>query len=52
MRLLGAEVVLTGIRPDVAHTLVGLGVDLSDIITRGTLQSGIGYAMARAAGKR
>jgi rsbT co-antagonist protein RsbR len=48
VRLLGAEVVLTGIRPDVAHTLVGLGVDLGDIITRGTLQSGIGYAMERA----
>jgi rsbT co-antagonist protein RsbR len=52
VRLLGAEVVLTGIRPDVAYTLVGLGVDLGDIITRGTLQSGIGYAMERAAGKR
>lgn len=40
-RLLGAQVMLTGIRPEVAQTLVGLGVDLSDIITRSTLQSGI-----------
>jgi rsbT co-antagonist protein RsbR len=45
--LLGAEVVLTGIRPDVARTLVGLGADLQDIATRGTLQSGIAYAMTR-----
>jgi rsbT co-antagonist protein RsbR len=45
--LLGAEVVLTGIRPEVARTLVGLGADLQDIVTRGTLQSGITYAMER-----
>jgi len=45
--LLGAEVVLTGIRPEVARTLVGLGADLHDIVTRGTLQSGIAYAMSR-----
>lgn len=48
-RLLGAEVVLTGIRPDVAHTLISLGIDLSGVTTRGTLQSGIAYAMSRRA---
>ncbi|MCK6591062.1 MAG: PAS domain S-box protein [Polyangiaceae bacterium] len=51
VRLLGGEVVLTGIRPDVAATLVGLGADLSGIATCGTLQAGIGYAI-RAAGNR
>jgi anti-anti-sigma factor len=50
VRLLGAEVVLTGIRPEVARTLAGMGADLGGIITRGTLQSGIGYAMSRARG--
>jgi PAS domain S-box-containing protein len=45
VKLLGAQVVLTGLRPEVAQTLVSLGVDLSDIVTRGTLQSGIGYAL-------
>jgi anti-anti-sigma regulatory factor len=45
VRLLGADVVLTGIRPEVAQTLVGLGVELTDIVTRGTLQAGIRYAM-------
>lgn len=46
-RLLGAEVILTGIRPDVAQTLVGLGTDLDRIVTVGTLQGGIDYAMRR-----
>ncbi len=45
VRLLGAKVVLTGIGPEIAQTLVGLGVDLSGIATRGTLQDGITYAM-------
>jgi rsbT co-antagonist protein RsbR len=43
--LLGAQVVLTGIRPEVAQTLVQLGVDLRSIITRSTLQDGITYAL-------
>ncbi|HZF54416.1 MAG TPA: PAS domain S-box protein [Polyangiaceae bacterium] len=47
VRLLGAEVILTGIRPEVAQTLVTIGADLSGIITRGTLQSGIAYATER-----
>jgi anti-anti-sigma regulatory factor len=45
VRLLGAEVVLTGIRPEVAQILVGLQVDLSQITTRGTLRDGITYAL-------
>jgi rsbT co-antagonist protein RsbR len=39
--------VLTGIRPEVAQTLVGLGADLNGIITRSNLQSGITYAAGR-----
>jgi anti-anti-sigma regulatory factor len=45
VKLLGAQVILTGIRPEVAQTLVGLGADLQTIITRGTLQSGISFAL-------
>jgi len=46
VKLLGAQVVLTGIRPEVAQTLVGLGLDLSTIVTRSSLQSGISFALA------
>ena len=46
VKLLGARVVLTGIRPEIAQTLVGLGLDLSGITTRATLQSGIAFALA------
>ncbi|MGC8801457.1 MAG: PAS-domain containing protein [Chloroflexus sp.] len=45
IRLLGAQLVLTGIRPDVAQTLVALGVDLSTIVTRADLRDGIRYAL-------
>jgi rsbT co-antagonist protein RsbR len=47
VRLLGARVILTGIRPEVAQTLVGLGVDLSGIDTRATLQDGIAAVLRR-----
>lgn len=43
--LLGSRVVLTGIAPEVAQTIVSLGVDLSGIVTRSNLQSGIEYAL-------
>ncbi|MDY7042548.1 MAG: GAF domain-containing protein, partial [Chloroflexota bacterium] len=45
-RLLGAEVILVGITPQVAQAVVGLGVDLSEIVTRSDLQSGIAYALS------
>lgn len=47
VELLGAQVLLTGIRPEVAQTLVGIGVNLGSIITRSTLQDGITYALAQ-----
>nr|WP_275976883.1 PAS domain S-box protein [Polyangium aurulentum] len=47
-KLLGAEVVLTGIRPDVAGTIVSLGVDLPGLVTHGTLETAIAYALRRS----
>ena len=48
-RLLGATIILTGIGPQMARTLVYLGVDINRILTRGTLQSGIATAQEIAA---
>lgn len=45
VKLLGARVVLTGIQPHLAQTLVHLGVDLGALITRSTLQAGIADAL-------
>ncbi|WP_437708712.1 response regulator [Sorangium sp. So ce448] len=45
LRLLGATTVITGLRPDLAQTLVSLEIDLSTVVTRGTLRSGIDYAL-------
>ena len=46
VRLLGAEVMLAGIRPEVARTLVDLGIDLGGIATCSTLQRGVALALA------
>lgn len=40
-RLLGAEVTLIGVRPEVAQSIVGLGINLSHIRTCRDLQSGL-----------
>ena len=47
LRLLGVEPVLSGIRPEVAQMLIGLGVRLDGITTCGTLQSAIQFALRR-----
>ncbi len=47
VRLLGAEPVLVGIMPEVAQTMVSLGIDLSRLVTRSDLQSGLEYAVER-----
>jgi anti-anti-sigma regulatory factor len=47
LRLLGVETVLTGIQPLVAQRMADLQIDLTDLTTRSTLQSGIKYAQER-----
>jgi rsbT co-antagonist protein RsbR len=41
VRLLGAEPVLIGVRPEVAQSLVALGIDLADLRTAGDLQGAL-----------
>lgn len=45
--LLGAQVVLTGISPEIAQTLVHIGVEFYDLVTKTTLQEGIAFALSR-----
>lgn len=44
-RLLGAECIISGISPAIAQTIVHLGIDLSSIKTKATLQDAMIYAM-------
>ena len=45
VRLLGSDVILTGVRPIIAQTLVHLGIDLSTVITRSSLAAGLRMAL-------
>lgn len=40
-RLMGAECIISGIRPEIAQTVVHLGIDLSQIITKASLASAL-----------
>ncbi len=44
-RLLGTECIISGISPAIAQTIVHLGIDLSSINTKATLQDAMIYAM-------
>jgi rsbT co-antagonist protein RsbR len=46
-RLMGADCILSGIRPQIAQTIVHLGVDLGDIITKATLADAFAVALKR-----
>jgi rsbT co-antagonist protein RsbR len=45
-RLMGAECIISGIRPEIAQTIVHLGIDLSGIITKASLASALKYAFS------
>jgi len=45
-RLMGAECIISGIRPEIAQTVVHLGIDLSNVITKATLASALKSAFA------
>jgi len=46
-RLMGAECIISGIRPQIAQTIVHLGVELGDVVTKATLADAFSTALKR-----
>jgi rsbT co-antagonist protein RsbR len=46
-RLMGADCIISGIRPQIAQTIVHLGVDLGDVATKATLADAFAVALQR-----
>jgi rsbT co-antagonist protein RsbR len=46
-RLMGADCIISGIRPQIAQTIVHLGVNLHDIVTKSTLADAFLVALQR-----
>lgn len=46
-RLMGADCIISGIRPQIAQTIIHLGIDLSQVITKATLADALAVAMQR-----
>ncbi|MEE1819742.1 STAS domain-containing protein [Streptomyces sp. SP18ES09] len=44
-RMMGAECVISGIRPQIAQTIVGLGIEFGDIPTKATLADALRHAL-------
>lgn len=47
-RLMGAECIISGIRPQIAQTIVHLGVDLGDVVTKASLADAFKIALTRS----
>ncbi|CAM5298870.1 STAS domain-containing protein [Streptomyces xanthochromogenes] len=47
-RLMGAECTISGIRPQIAQTIVALGIDFGDIVTKSTLADALRHALRRS----
>ena len=48
-RLMGADCIISGIRPQIAQTMVHLQIDLSAVTTKATLAEALRFAMKRSA---
>ena len=46
-RLMGADCIISGIRPQIAQTIVHLGVEISDVATKATLADAFAIALSR-----
>jgi rsbT co-antagonist protein RsbR len=47
LRLMGAECIISGIRPQIAQTIVHLGVDLQGVVTKANLADALAVALKR-----
>jgi rsbT co-antagonist protein RsbR len=47
-RLMGADCIISGIRPQIAQTIIHLGVELGDVTTKATLAAALSVALQRA----
>lgn len=47
-RLMGADCIISGIRPQIAQTIIHLGVDLSEVTTKATMADAFQVALTRA----
>jgi rsbT co-antagonist protein RsbR len=47
IRLMGADCIISGVRPQIAQTIVHLGVDLNSVTTKATLADALALAMKR-----
>jgi rsbT co-antagonist protein RsbR len=47
-RLMGAECIISGVRPQIAQTIVHLGVDLGDVTTKASLADAFAVALKRS----
>ena len=47
IRLMGADCIISGVRPQIAQTIVHLGVDLTGITTKATLADALALALKR-----
>lgn len=48
-RLMGAECIVSGIRPQIAQTIVALGIEFGDIVTKATLADALRHTLRRSA---
>lgn len=46
-RLMGADCMISGIRPQIAQTIIQLGIDLNDVTTKATLAAAFNVALQR-----
>jgi rsbT co-antagonist protein RsbR len=52
VRLLGAESVITGIHPNIAQTIVTLGLETTALTVRASLREALGHCIAQMSGSR